>query len=419
MVLLLSVSLLFGCGAPAEKEPVDEGGADEPGEVVEEVDVIKIGAILPLTGGDALDGQNQKNAHDLAIEEINAAGGIKSLGGAKLEIVYGDTQGKPEIGNAETERLITNEGVVAVMGAYHGGVTVSALRIAERYEVPFLCPNALVNEIVEMGMKYTFKTVPNSSDFSRDSGKLILALNEKFGTDAKTVATLVADNLIGQQMLEGWDHWLPELGLERVESQVFPPTATNLQSEILKIKAANPDVILSQANAKEAILIVKTMQELDYWPKYGLVGAGGGFSNPDVWESLGDAAENLFLVNDWYPFSARPGSQEANQAFKDKYGSDMTGNANTTYAGTWVIKEAIELAASTDPKDIAEALRTGEFDHPKITFMYDKVKFAENGLNEFAINVAAQVKDGKPIVVWPDHAALEEPLWPVPHWSER
>jgi len=362
---------------------------------------------------------NEKRAHDLAIEEINAAGGIKSLGGAKLEIVYGDSQGKPEIGNAEVERLVTKEGVVAIMGAYHSGVTVSAQRIAERYEVPFVVPNALSNEITELGLKYTFKTVPKSSDYARDTGELILALNEKYGTDAKKVAVLHADNFIGKQMGEGWAEWLPRQGFETVETIVFPPTATNLQSEILKIKEADTDVIVSQANAKEAILIVKTMQELDYWPKYGLIGAGGGYSTPDVVNDLGEAAEHLYLVNDWFPASARPRSEEANQAFKDKYGTDMTGNANTTYAGTWVVKEALEKAASTDPKALAEALRTGEFDHPNITFMYDKVKFDADGLNEYAINVAAQVKNGRPIVVWPDHAALEEPLWPVPHWSER
>lgn len=443
LVLLLSMVMLFGCAPTAEPDETvkvtepglteevtepglteevteapeqDDPGAEGPDENVE---VVKIGALLPLTGGDALDGQNQKNAHDLAVRHINEQGGIKSLGGAKVEIVYGDTQGKAEIGNAETERLISNEGVIGVMGAYHGGVTVSACRIAEQYEVPFLCPNALVNEITEQGLHYTFKTVPNSSDFSRDSGSLVIALNEKYGTDSKTVGIIVADNLIGQQMLEGWDQWLPELGLEEVERQVFPITATNLQSEILRLKEANPDVILANANAKEAILVLKTMEELNYWPTDGFVAAGGGYSNPDVWSSLGAAADNLLLVNDWYPYSSRPGSQEANDAFKEEYGSDMTGNANSTYLGTWVLKEAIELAASRDPKDVAEALRTGTFSHPNINFMYDEVSFDEKGLNKNAVNVAAQIQDGKPIVVWPESDALGEAIWPVPGWDAR
>lgn len=429
LVLLLSVALLIGCApgddpgkteAPPETKPADPGtDTPETEGPSADVEVVKIGAILPLTGGDALDGQNQRNAHDLAVQHINEQGGIKSLGGARVEIIYGDTTGAPEVGNAETERLITEEGVLGVMGAFHGGVTVSAAGIAERYEVPFLCPNALVYAITQQGYDYTFKTVPDSTDYSRDSVQLVLDLNEAFDTDAKTAGLIVADNLVGQQMLEGWTDWIPKLGMEEVERQIFPPTATNLQSEILRLKEADPDVILSQANAKEVILIVNTMKELNYWPKFGIIGAGGGWSNPVVWEDLGDSAESLFLVNDWYPYSAREGSLEINEAFRAQYFADMTGNANSTYLGTWVLKEAIEQAASRDPKVIAETLRTGTFSHPNINFMYDQVSFDEKGLNEYAVNVAAQVQEGKPIVVWPESDAYGEARWPVPHWDER
>ena len=400
-----------GSSAPEASPAAESSTADAP--------VIKIGALLPLTGDDALDGQNQKRAHDLAVEEINAEGGIKSLGGAKVEIVYGDSQGKPEIGNAETERLITQENVVCILGAYHSGVTVSAMRICERYKVPFVVPNALSNEITELGMKYTFKTVPKSSDYCRDTGDLLTYLNENYGTEAKKIAIIRPDAFIGQQMGEGWEEWLPKQGYEIVAHVAYPPTSPNLQDAILKLKAADPDVVMSQANAKEAILIIKTMKELNWWPKYGFIGAGGGYSDPNVVANVGELAEDIYLVNDWFPKCAREGSEETNQKFRDLYGVDMTGNANTTYAGTWVVKEALELAASADRDALFNTLRTMELTGGKIGFMYDVVKFAEDGLNEGAFNVAAQVRDGEALTVWPEHVRVAEPIWPVPNWDNR
>ena len=254
------------------------GCSNKPPASSKEDVVVKVGALLPLTGDDALDGQNQKRALEFAVDEINNLGGVKALGGAKIQISYGDSQGKPEIGNAETERLITQENVVAILGAYHSGVTVSAIRIAERYKVPFIVPNALSNEITELGMQYTFKTVPKSSDYARDTGDLLKYLNQKHGTNAVKVGIIRPDAFIGKQMGAGWEEWLPKQGFEIVAHVAYPPASPNLQGAILKLKAANPDVIMSQANAKEAILIIKTMKELDYWPKYGFIGAGGGYS---------------------------------------------------------------------------------------------------------------------------------------------
>ncbi len=154
--------------APAAPAAATEAPA-APAAPAAEVSVIKVGALLPLTGGDAINGQSQQQAHELAIEEINAAGGIACMNGAKLEMVYGDSQGKPEAGNSETERLITKEGVVAVMGAFHTGVTLTASEVAERYEVPFIVPNS---DVSARNLKYVFQPATSIESMAKDFGCL-------------------------------------------------------------------------------------------------------------------------------------------------------------------------------------------------------------------------------------------------------
>ena len=381
---------------------------------------VRIGALLPLTGDDALDGQNQRNAHEFAVERINAAGGIAALGGAPIEIVWGDTQGSVEIGNAEIERLIVNENVVAILGAFHSGVTLSAVRIAEQYQVPFLNPNALSVEITQQGFAYTFQTTPTTFDLTRMQGEVVSYLSERFGTDVNTIGIIRNDGFIGNQMINGWQEHLPKQGFEIVVDAVFPPAATNIQSAVLSLISADPDVVVSQANAQEALLVIRTFRELDWWPRYGFVAAGAGYSNPDVLSGLGELAEGIIIVNDWFPWNNRPGnSEELNAAFRARYGTDMIANANTTYAATWILKEALEQAGVADPVVLGETMRNLHLVGGVTEFMYDFVRFNEIGLNEGTVGLAAQVQNGELMTIWPQADAIVDPIWPVVHWSNR
>lgn len=410
LLLLLMTITVAGCGQTGEQgKQTGDGSAD----------VIKIGAIYPLSGGTAQDGENQKRAHELAAEEINNAGGIKSLGGAKIQFVYGDSQSKTEVGIAEAERLIDQENVIALMGAYESHVSMSVSEIAERYGVPFIIPNALADQLTERGLKYTFKTVIKTSDFGRDTGVFVKEMGEKTGDEARRAAVLYGDFFFGHEVAEGWLTQLPEMGYEIVANVAYPVPATNMQEAILKVKQANPDVLFCLGNISEAILTIKQLKELNYWPKHGVVGVGGGFSNPVFLKNAGDLAEGLFIANDWFPEINRAGSKEANQKYKDKYGDDMTGNANTTYAATWVLADALERAGSADPGKLCEALANTNITSGPATFMYDVIKFDETGQNISAQNVIAQVQDGKAIVVWPDKYKVADPVWPVPDWDKR
>ena len=417
LALAIIISMvLTACGGGDTGAGTGAGTADAPAGVAP----VRVGALLPLTGDDALDGQNQRNAQEFAVARINAAGGIEALGGAPIEIVWGDTQGSVEIGNAEIERLIVNENVVAVIGAFHSGVTLSAVRIAEQYQVPFINPNALSVEITQQGMRYTFQNSPTTFDLTRMQGEVVNYLSDRFGTDVNTVGIIRNDGFIGNQMIMGWREHLPQQGFDIIVDAVFPPAATNIQSAVLALISADPDVVISQANAQEALLVIRTFRELDWWPRYGFVAAGAGYSNPDVLSGLGELAEGMIIVNDWFPWNNRPGnSQELNQAFRAEFGVDMIANANTTYAATWILKEALEQAGVADPQVLGETLRNLHIVGGPTEFMYDFVRFNEIGLNEGTVGLAAQVTNGELKAIWPEADAVIEPLWPVVHWDYR
>ncbi|WP_258358581.1 ABC transporter substrate-binding protein [Moorella sulfitireducens (nom. illeg.)] len=421
LTILLVVVLVTasGCGQKSSESQDASKKISQSQGAGKDTNVIKIGAIYPLSGPTAQDGENQRKAHELAVEEINKAGGIKSLGGAKLQFVYADSQSKPEVGIAEAERLINQEKVVALMGTYESHVAMSVSEIAERYGIPIIIPNALADKLTERGLKYTFKTVIKTSDFGRDTGKFVREIGEKTGKVAKRAAILYGDFFFGHEVAEGWIKQLPQMGFEIVANVAYPVPATNMQEALLKVKQANPDVLFVLGNISEAVLTIKQLKELNYWPTYGVVGVGGGFSNPVFLQNTGQLAEGLFIANDWFPEINRAGSKEVNKKFKDKYGIDMTGNANTTYAATWVLADALERAGSTDGNKLREALANTDITSGPATFMYDRIKFDETGQNISAQNVIAQVQGGKPMVVWPDKYKIADPKWPVPGWDKR
>ena len=316
---------------------------------------IKVGFVLPLTGPYAEAGQLQKAAVEMAIDEINTGGGIKSLGGAKLVPVWGSYQTEVSEANTETERLIADQ-VVGLIGPYSSGVAIAGTVIAERAKVPYLVPNALSDEITSRGLKYTFKTVPHVSQFALDGADLVLDLSKKAGVEAKTCCVVRVDDFFGNVVGEQFKQHLPGKGFELLADISYPVSPTTLEDVILQLKSNDPDVVFASGEPASITLLFQQLKELDYWPKLGWVGVGGGYSNSVTHQNLGPLSNGLICVNDWFPGINRPGAKEANERFKARTGVDMLGNANTTYAGVLIFAAAIEQAGSTDPTRICDAL---------------------------------------------------------------
>lgn len=412
LAILAAISMLLAACAPAAAPVQPTEAPAQPS--TKNAAPVKVGILLPMTGQDAMNGEVHLNAFKFAADEINNAGGIACLGGAPIELVVGDTQGKPESGNAEAERLITKEGVVSLIGAFHSGVTLPATEISERYEVPFIAANAIAGSITARGLKYVFKPrisvqseAQATTDFAKKNG-------------AQKVAVMTANITIGEEARKAWLDSIKNAGLELVNETSYPSGSPDFSDAILTIKAADPDVVFALGNTADAVLIVRQMKELGYWPKMGLVTAGGGFSDASLIKNLEKDAEGIYVTTDWSSTVPLPGGSEINDRFKAKYGLDMGGGTNTSYASLHLLAAALEKACSTDPKKLAETLRSTNFEKGVWNFMFPKgISFDETGYIKDALVLIAQIQDGKQVVIWPDELSVGKGTWPVPGWDQR
>jgi branched-chain amino acid transport system substrate-binding protein len=379
---------------------------------------VRVGFLLPLTGAFAEAGQLHKKAVEMAVEEINAAGGVKSLGGAKIVALFGNSTSVDEA-NTETSRLIAQEKVISIIGAYSSGATISSTVIAERASIPYLVPNALADEITARGLKFVFKSVPHFSQFATNSGTMVKELSKTAGREVKTACLVRENNFFGNVVGREFGKHMPSFDIKVVTDNVFPTNPTSFEDVILKLKQDQPDVVFAAGEPSSITLLFQQLNELKYWPKLGWVGVGGGYSNPITWSNLGKLANGLIVVNDWFPDIKRPGAADANARFKARTGKDMLGNANTTYAGVHIFHAALEKAGSTEGPKIRDALAGLELTAGPASFMYEKVSFDKTGFMPHATLVGAQVMNGQARVVWPSALKVTNAVWPVPEWGKR
>jgi len=387
---------------------------NQPGRALA-ADDVKVGVLLPLSGPVAPIGQNNRRGHALAIDEVNAAGGIKALGGAKLVIVDGDTQGNPKVGIQETEKLVT-QGVAAILGAYQSNVTFPSTQVAEKAAVPYIDPVAIADSITEgRNFKYTFKVAPKASWYARDQLKFIKWVGEKSGKPVKRVVLMYEDTLFGQSTSKGQEASAKELGIEVVEKIAYPAESPDMTPTISRIKQMAPDALVLVSYIADAVLITKTMKELGV--NVPIMGTSAGHIDPAYITNLGPLAENSFTVGEWNPDLKKPGAADIAARFQAKFGVPMNGHAAETYMSTMVLVDALERAGSADRAKLREALSKTNICGARNILPYDCVRFEESGQSPEGQLVMLQVQNGKFVSVWPPEVAAASPVYPVPAWK--
>jgi branched-chain amino acid transport system substrate-binding protein len=382
--------------------------------------VVKVGNILPLSGPSASVGQQNRYAQDMAIEEINAAGGIKSLGGAKITMLYSDSESKPEKGVQEAERLINTEKVHVLTGCWNSAVTYPTTAVAERYGIPFIVPVSVADKITEQGFKTVFRIAAKDGWWTRDQFVFLSDLQKEFNAKVSTLAFVYENGDWGKGFAGGWKQLAEKGGYKVVLDEPYPSTATDMSPLVQKIKRANPDVLLLVSNAADAILITNTMAEYKVKPK-AIVASGGGHADPSFLKAAGKNARYIFDIVEWETDVNKPGAKEINQKFKSKYGYNLAGESVDAYIAMYVMVDALERAKSLDPKAIRDALaKTKLTKGPAMIAAYDAIEFDETGQNKYAALVMVQINDiGKGmerISVWPKGArrAAYKPVFPIP-----
>lgn len=386
-------------GGTTETTTATTGGTAASGET------IKIGSLYPTTGDLAKLGEECVNGLQMAVDEINAAGGIKSMGGAKLELVKADSQGKPDVGISEVQRLATKENVAAIVGTYQSKVAVPATQEAEKQQVPIVISMAVSDAITEKGQKYTFRICPKADWYAKDQVNFLKDLKTLVGMDIKKVALLHEDSDFGTSTAEGEKKYLAEAGMEVTTEVAYPANSADLTTQVSKVKASNPDIVLTVTYLNDSILIMQAREKLGM--KQMFFDAAGGTVDPEFVKRLGKTAEGVLTEVEYTKYAK--GAETLNNAFKAKYGTDITGNGAYSYEAGYVLADALERTASADRAKLREALAATNMPAgPTMVLPTAQLQFGPDGQNMSAPLFVVQIQNGELIPVWPaDYAGAK------------
>src|SRR6266436_1913762 len=389
--------------------------------------VVKIGAVFPMTGGAASAGVHAKYAIEVATDIINNAhpelgdfplaknAGLAGLGGAKVEVVFADNQGSPATGQNQALRLITEEKVVALAGAYQSGITLTASAIAEKYGIPFVNGESVAANLTERGFKWFFRTTPIATDFVKVYYDFLTDMKAA-GAKTDNVA-LVHDNTeYGTSVANTIATGFKEKGQPIALDVAYASNATDVQSQVLQLKEKKPDVAIMISYTSDAILFAKTFQAQDYKPPI-LLADDAGYSDPSFIKAVGKISQGAFNRSAWSV--GPPGSTTAIIAdiYKKKSGDEMDDTAAREMQGFFVLMEAIDRAGSTEPTKIQAALKATDLKPNQLMMGYKGVKFDDKGQKVLASGVLIQLQDGENyFAVWPKGAAEKAPILPYKGW---
>jgi branched-chain amino acid transport system substrate-binding protein len=387
---------------------------------------VRIGAIYPLSGNAASAGNASKAAIELATEIVNedhpelkdiplAAGkGLPGLGGAKIEVIFADNQGTPAAGQNQALRLITEQKVHALIGAYQSGITVTTSAIAERYGIPFLTPESVASSLTERGFKWFFRATPVAVDFARAYSAFIRE-QKAAGQKTTSIAVVNENTEYGTSVASVIAQEFAKDGLNITQVIPYSANTTDVQPQVLQMKEKNPDVVIFISYTSDAILYSKTMKDLNWKPSL-LIADDAGFNDPSFVKTSGSLVEGL--INRSSFAVDKPGSISAtvNAMFKKKTGNDLDDPSARALQGLLIMADAINRAGSTEPVKIQAALRATDLKANQLVTGYDGVKFDAKGQNVLASSLITQMQNGTYVPVWPKAKATAELRLPYKGW---
>jgi branched-chain amino acid transport system substrate-binding protein len=422
-IRLIAVSLL----GLAALLPLSPAQAQAPKEVV-------IGVLYPLSGPVAQVGIDSVNAVKLAAEVVNGkhdlniplarTEGLPALGGARIRLVIVDHQGKPDVGQAEAERLITQEKAHALFGAYFSSVTATASQVAERYGIPYMNAESSSPTLTERGFKWFFRTSPHDGHFSVAMFDFMKELEKRRNLKIRTVGIMHEDTLFGADSAKVQEELARKHGYEMATKMAYRAKTTNLDAEVGKLKVANPDVFLPTSYTSDAILFVKTAKTLDYSPKL-LIAQDAGWTDPSFLKEMGKDVEGHITRA---PFaldlaSKKPMIRQVNDLFKkmpdNSGGRDISDVPARAFTGFIVLADAINRAKSVSPEEIRKALVATNVPPDQLIMPWSGVKFDDKGQNTGVRAILQQVQNGEYVTVYPFEMASKDVVYPLIPWKDR
>lgn len=370
---------------------------------------VKFGSIYPFSGQLALLGEESARGLEIAVDEVNAAGGVQ---GEKIVLVRGDAvDNNQAIG--EARRLISVEKVVALFGTYSSARSIAASQISELSGVPYFELGAVADEVTSRGLKYLYRTNPTAKEMGKVSvemtvNKIAPLLNKK--PEELKIGIIYEDSSYGTSVANHQIAFAKEAGLNVVTTQGYPASTVDLSSLVLDLKQRGVDIVYQTSYQNDSVLFLQQANEASFKPS-AIIGGGGGYSMQPTADSVGhDIIENVldvdftqYEINTTYT----PGIEKFVEAYKAKYGQEpRSGHSLANYVGAKVIFEALNKEKGFDSETIQAAMQKIDVRDGSTAVGYG-YKFGENNQNIRASMMGMQWQNGKLITVYPDAAAVQ------------
>jgi len=370
---------------------------------------VKIGIVHPVTGFLQFSGTQCRYGALQAVREINAAGGIKSLGGAKLEPVLGDAQSKAQVGAAEVEKF-NEAGVSAIVGAYASGICLATTQAAAKHGIPHAVDVGVNDKIVGRGLENTFRFGPGFGLITKRGTEGLIELNKAAGNVVKRIV-IVHENTtpFGSYMASLMKKGLEPAGFEVVEVLPHPTPNKDFRNIALKIKEIKPDVVIPSHYYNEGALFLRTLQRQRVSPKVIYSVLGGASSQYRFVNEFSDAAQYVFDCNHW--FNPKNPAAQALRKVSEAAGKSYSYEVFLAYTAVKFVADAIERAGSADRAKIIEALAASTWGGHFMPYGPTKIV---KGQNQGAQPLVMQVQGKEIEVVSPAGFKTKKAIFPRP-----
>ncbi len=361
---------------------------------------VKFGCVFPLTGPVASYGDLYKKFVETGVEYVNETGGIKALGGAKFEVVYGDNQMKPAVAATEAERLIVNEKVVAVFGVPPSATTLAGSAVAERLKTPYLDPTSFADQLCRRGFKYFFELQPTAQYIVETQVNFLNDFNKAYHMNIKRVGIIHEDTDYGKSLSRAQRELLPKAGFELVADIEYNAKSPDLSSSVLKLKGANPQFVIQSSYYPDSLQIDKIAKRIGLQVPFLDAEGKADYTYP---KAAGPVAEGDLVLVQWNRDHPHPVSKELARRFEAKHQVKPVHALGSAVQLVFILKKAIETAGSADREAVNKALHQIEIlPGPDLILPVDKIKFDETGMNSHGRPLVTQIQDGDFVTIWPE-----------------
>jgi branched-chain amino acid transport system substrate-binding protein len=420
-VLIVGMLALNSCApaAPATQAPAATTAPQAPTTKLPEK--IIVGAIEPLTGPNAVFGTEGKLGIEMAVQHINEMGGVKSMGGIKLEVVSADSGETADSAKLATEDIVSKYHPAAIFGAYIEGPTIGIDDVAEREKI-LVFGDALADNMVEVGRKYLFRPAPTATKHGAAAMQFVIDAAKKANVPIKTVSIANEDSAFGVLTTQGANDTAVANGLTVLSHQGYPFDVTDATALIGNINNEVPDIVIHAPYFTDAILFAKTFSELGKYPLF-IAGTGAcGYTDPESIKSLGALANYYSNTYSYNPAKDTPQNKKFVADFKAKVGHIPTEAAGMNYYAVMIFYEGLEAAGRLhpdnplDPETLRQVVQDLDLTSGVAVDVYpgDRIQFDEKRDNPYVRATVLQVLNGEPKVVWPFEDAEAEAVFPRP-----